>query len=614
MPYPPIGTGGGGLGALVVATRTDNGNPAVFANIAARDTYTATVDGTADAARINVTNADFAEEVFAIGTLSGSDVTDITAAFIRVNGAWVPVATNLVGTPGQDGQDGTANVPGLTVGQVIVGGSTAGTLAAGSARETSNMFEFDKSLMLPGGTLSIEGFEISNPGGQLVLTDTASNIEYSVASRAFSEAVGSGNHTIDNLASAADVAFQSREDETLTDTEIGVNFTQTVSSLVLQWTSSSAVTGSGNFYIVVHRGTSASDPVHYRSHTPAEVAAGSVFTLNSNTVHDTRAHPVIFRANQPYFARFISVGGAFTVGGTTVTQADIDGGGIFTTVGQQVPYYMVRFMTLTQDRIALFDDVPTTEAIQDTVAAMFTGGTHNGISFAYDDTDGFIDATVTGGVPQPGPSISAFSIDVPATINTGTNLNQGQTVSFTTAQTSQISAMTLVVTTGTDQTLTVPTNDGAHSQAVILAGIDTSSAGTVTFQIRATTTGGQIIMSNSQTVTIRAISADEQAYYGTRATNDFDTVATSELTSVDVQPAGSTYTISGSWPATHFIGILEPTDRPITSIIETAFNQETLSTWTRTAAARTINGQSYDLLTQQNNGPTGTFEFRVTHG
>ena len=245
---------------------------------------------------------------------------------------------------------------------------------------------------------------------------------------------------------------------------------------------------------------------------------------------------------------------------------------------------------------------------------MFTGGTHNGISFSYDDTDGFIDATVTGGVPQPGPSITNFSINIPATVNTGTDLNNARTIQFTTAGTSQLATMELVVTPGTNQTLTVPSSDGTHTQSVTLAGTDTSSPGTITLQIRATTTGSATIMSNSQTVTIRVVGADEQAYYGVRPTNDFATINPGSLTAVDVQPPGTQYTISGSWPATQFIGILEPTDRPITSIIETAFNQETLSTWTRTAAVRTINGQAYDLLTQQNNGPTGTFDFRVTHG
>ena len=104
-PRPDIGGGGGG--ALVVATRSDNSQPAVFADIAARDAYTLTASGITDAAEINVTDADDARFVFVVGTLSGGDVATITAAYIRLSGAWVAVSTNLVGTAGTDGTDGT---------------------------------------------------------------------------------------------------------------------------------------------------------------------------------------------------------------------------------------------------------------------------------------------------------------------------------------------------------------------------------------------------------------------------------------------------------------------------------------------------------------------------
>lgn len=112
------GIGGTGTGSLVVATRSDNNQPAVFADRAALDAYTATTEGTADAARIRVTNADDAREVFAIGTLTGGQVTAITAAFIRVAGSpddeWVAVATNLVGDKGDDGDPGPTGPAGAT--------------------------------------------------------------------------------------------------------------------------------------------------------------------------------------------------------------------------------------------------------------------------------------------------------------------------------------------------------------------------------------------------------------------------------------------------------------------------------------------------------------------
>lgn len=42
----------------------------------------------------------------------------------------------------------------------------------------------------------------------------------------------------------------------------------------------------------------------------------------------------------------------------------------------------------------------TQENVEDYAAAMFTGGTHTGISFSYNDATGLIDATVSGGMTQ----------------------------------------------------------------------------------------------------------------------------------------------------------------------------------------------------------------------
>ena len=41
--------------------------------------------------------------------------------------------------------------------------------------------------------------------------------------------------------------------------------------------------------------------------------------------------------------------------------------------------------------------IPNTETIQDIVGAMFTGGNHGGLNIAYDDPDGEINITLTGG-------------------------------------------------------------------------------------------------------------------------------------------------------------------------------------------------------------------------
>ena len=267
-----------------------------------------------------------------------------------------------------------------------------------------------------------------------------------------------------------------------------------------------------------------------------------------------------------------------------------------------------------------FDAVPfnTLEAFQDAVAAMLVGGTHSGITVTYDDAGGVINLNLSGVTPPlQTPNVSGFSINIPDTVNTNTDLNDARQITYTISSATSISSLTLVVTTGTDQVLSVPILDGTYTQNVTLAGINTTSAGTITFQIRGTTTGGQTIMSNIQTVQVRVQAADELAYYGIRSTNDFASVDLANLTSVDVQRAASSYTISGSWPATQFLGILEPADRPITSIVDSQ-GRETFSgatnRWSNSDGIRQINGQGYDLIFIRNNGATGNFSFTVTHG
>lgn len=305
-------------------------------------------------------------------------------------------------------------------------------------------------------------------------------------------------------------------------------------------------------------------------------------------------------------------------GGVNVVQFEIRADGPLAIRGSStdMPALTARLQRGEFRVVASLDDPATVERMQDLVAAMFTDGDHSGLTINYDDDNNTIDLAVTGVTPPPStdPAVNNFSIDVPSVVATGTTLNGAQNITFTTQGTSDITALNLVVTGGDDVALTVPSMDGTHTVSVTLAGIDTSSAGTVSFQIRGTTSGGQTIMSNTSTTTIRAVTVDEQAYYAFRATNDFVTVDTNLLTPVDVQQPGSSYTISGSFPAGEILGILEPEDRRITSIVESAFGREILGRFTRSGNVRTIGGQSFALLTLTNMGPTGNISYEVTHG
>ena len=213
---------------------------------------------------------------------------------------------------------------------------------------------------------------------------------------------------------------------------------------------------------------------------------------------------------------------------------------------------------------------------------------------------------------SPVPSLHNFSIDIPSRVDLNTDLNVQHTLTFDVTNYSHLTALELVVTTGTNQTLSLPVRDGTQTNVVTLAGIDTSSAGTVTFQLSGTHSGGTVT-SNVVTINVADLQAHEFAYYGSRPTNDFDSVATNLLSSEDVSVSQVSYVINLQVPNGSFLGILSPEDRDPTSIIETTLNTESINDFTATLSVRTINSVNYNLLTLQNNsGFTGTFNYRVT--
>ena len=525
----------------------------------------------------------------------------------------VPAGTGfVVGTTGATWAlviDGSGLFPTVTAGSLLTVDST-GAPEASSISESANRVRTTKEFQVPGGGgVILSSLDISGQGLSIGVRDLASNRMFLPVSTELTTP-GTQRPVDLGLGVVTTVVSQPTENIPIAASTNQVQFS------VVNTNAGTAINFSLRRPVGAADVTNCNLIVRLNSHTDAnpildykrDQAQSQGFTLSGENPTITFPAPAFFSAATTLFITIVSDAG---------DNLNLLGGNVDLGAGtQNIPAGVIQGRFSTPLPLAYQSETFTTEQIQDIVAAMFTGGTHNGITFAYDDIDGFIDATVTGTTPPASAdgAVSAFSINIPSTVNVGTDLNNARQITYTATNVSDIATLNLVVTVGTDVALTVPSVDGTLTQNVTLAGIDTSAAGTVTFQIRGTRTGGQVIMSNTVTVTIRAITADEQAYYGTRATNDFVTTALANLTAVDVQPSGSTYTISGSWPATHFVGILEPTDRPITSIIETAFNQETLNTWTRTAAARTISGQAYDLLVQQNNGPTGTFEFRVTHG
>ncbi len=272
--------------------------------------------------------------------------------------------------------------------------------------------------------------------------------------------------------------------------------------------------------------------------------------------------------------------------------------------GQVVPAISARLATTTN--VEFTDENIIGQHFVDAIQ------TQEGISITRDVGTGQLIIRVS--TVAPSAALSAFSIAIDPRVDLNTDLNVATNITFTTANTSDISTLTLVNSQGDDITLTVPTNDGTHTQSVTLTGIDTSTAKTIMFSLSGTTTGGDTITSNAQSVEVRTRASDEFAYWYTNTVNDAASVDVTTTTSVDVTPPASTYNILNSLAAGSILLILEPADRPITSIIDTTFNQEAINQFTLTNNIRTINSQSYNLRSLTNNGPSGTVSFRVTHG
>lgn len=175
----------------------------------------------------------------------------------------------------------------------------------------------------------------------------------------------------------------------------------------------------------------------------------------------------------------------------------------------------------------------------------------------------------------------------------------------------------MAVTDGDDVAITVPSSDGTHTVPVTLSGIDSSSPTTVTFQLRGQTTGGETIMSNTYTVTVRTVQLSEFGYYGIRPTNDFSTVSLSELTQFNVTQAGTVFNIpETSWPSQQYLGIVLPNDRELVRLTNPNAPDPTsniLGDFVTTTDARTENSVTYTTYTEQNlSSFTGTIALQGT--
>ena len=141
MPFSPVGTGAGGGGFTLGPEQNVFTGANRAAAETARDTYF-----TANPDNLAAYNADTNLNI----RLEYDDSGNAVAQFQVRNGAgntWLDNDSSI----GVRGEDGTVNVPGLTEGQFVMGGSSAGSLTPSSMSEEDDRIKATKQIEVPGG-------------------------------------------------------------------------------------------------------------------------------------------------------------------------------------------------------------------------------------------------------------------------------------------------------------------------------------------------------------------------------------------------------------------------------------------------------------------------------
>ena len=146
---------------------------------------------------------------------------------------------------------------------------------------------------------------------------------------------------------------------------------------------------------------------------------------------------------------------------------------------------------------------------------------------------------------DPPPTLTNLAINIASRVDLNTDLNNERTVTFDVTGYDQLTALELIVMTGDNKTLTVPTSNGDQSQQVTLSGIDTSSQGTLVFELSGTYPGGTVT-SGTVSISIRDLMEQEMLHFGFIPQADAaDTIVFADDDISTATDTAGTYTVSG---------------------------------------------------------------------
>ena len=440
MPWRIITPGSGtGIGAVPIATRSTDSNPAVFTSEANRDTYYTTNPG--DIA--NTTALGRGREAVAIGPVDG-DASNITGAFIRndANDAWVPIATNFIGQTGPVGPTGDPG-PSTTFGSIAARDSAFST-ANGRALLTTglpifvlkgndvspqywggvdNPSTYNANFWVNGGvdttpgSVTLGNIRIFSLGNALGLenlgtgeTFVAQGIEYTDAS---------GSVTTDNIpvlgAEEANTP-QNAQDVTVTAQTSDFTITATVDQVLTRYSLWFAA-DTDDVSIRVYDGDSNTDPVLIDvvqdmvageneiifPSRPRFVPGREYLTEYSTTSTQLNLMGSNVGPGSSFFPRFQSYGMPYSEV-TAINSANIAAfmNAVLTEGSNVTLNYDAQAGTITINSTGGGGGTPRTdEEIRDVIVAMLQEGTD--ISLVEDDNANTLTINYTGGTPTPTP-------------------------------------------------------------------------------------------------------------------------------------------------------------------------------------------------------------------
>ena len=235
--------------------------------------------------------------------------------------------------------------------------------------------------------------------------------------------------------------------------------------------------------------------------------------------------------------------------------------------------------------------------VQDIINAL-VNGTHRGITVTGSVDGGgnpIVNLSVGATPPPARPSITALSIsNQDRSVAPDTQLTGEKVFSFNVMLSGQVDGTLTLSQDGTNlATGIAPT---ATSTTATITTVTLAAGQSITFTLSGMDTDGN---SFSRDFVIRAAQPHEFAYWGIRATDDFTTIGTSELTSVDITQHNS-FEVTGAFASGHVVGVLVPANMDIQQI--RFFGQPSIDEFTRTENVRTIGTESYHLYTLTNEG------------